>query len=106
MSGGRVRIEFDARGEVAEYELLPPRVSRRRDLSHGEELELCALCGLAWEGRETPAIREASDAILDWHDRRHIRAYERRLRSRAAALQVLRETNPQPKGGPRARLSR
>jgi hypothetical protein len=93
---GRVWIEFDESGEVTEYELRPHRRDRR-ELPHDEELELRALCGLAWERRETAAIREASNAIADWYERRHIRALERRQRSHAAVLQVLRETNPQPK---------
>jgi hypothetical protein len=67
----------------------------------GEELELAALCGIAWEHRGAPDLREQIEAIVDWHDRRHIRAFERRRRSRAAVLQVLRETNPQPRGGRR-----
>jgi hypothetical protein len=57
-------------------------------------LELAALVGLAWERRATPDARRSLDAIIDWHDRRQIRAHERRLRSRAAVLQVLRETRP------------
>jgi hypothetical protein len=99
MSGARVRVEFHERGEVVEYELRPRR--DRRELTHDEELELRALCGLAWERRHEPDFRDHVDRVLDWHDRRFVRAYERRLRSRAAVLQVLRETNPQPKGGRR-----
>jgi len=95
MSGARVHIAFDQLGEVAEYELRP---HRRPELTQYEELELRALCGLAWERRGEPDFREHVDAITDWFDRRHIRALERRQRSHAAVLQVLRETNPQPKG--------
>jgi len=95
MSGARVHIVFDQHGEVAEYELRP---RRRPELTQDEELELRALCGLAWERRGKPDFREHVDAITDWFDRRHIRALERRQRSHAAVLQVLRETNPQPKG--------
>jgi hypothetical protein len=59
-----------------------------------EELELRALVGYAWERRGKPGFREAVEAIVDWHDRQHIRAYERRQRSTAVVLQVLRETDP------------
>lgn len=59
-----------------------------------EELELCALVGYAWERRGAPDFRDRVARIADWHDRRQIRAYERQLRSRAAVLQLLRETNP------------
>jgi hypothetical protein len=60
-----------------------------------DEEQLAALAGYAWERRAAePDFREAVDAILDWHDRRQIRAYERRQRSTAAVLQVLRETDP------------
>jgi hypothetical protein len=64
-------------------------------VSPDEELELAALCGYAWERRHYPeALRAAVDAITDWWDRRSIRAYERRQRSRAALVQLLRETRP------------
>jgi hypothetical protein len=98
MSSVNVQIVFGVHGDVAEYELLPARLGRR-ELTNDEGLELRALCGIAWERRGEPDFRDQVDAIIDWHDRRHIRAFERRRRSHAAALQVLRETNPQPKGG-------
>jgi hypothetical protein len=66
-----------------------------------EDLELRALVGYAWERRGQPDFRDRVDDIIDWHDRRHIRAYERQQRSRAALIQLLRETDPQPKGGRR-----
>jgi hypothetical protein len=59
-----------------------------------EELELAALCGLAHEARDGPEARPSIDAIVDWHDRRYIRAWERKQRSSALVLQVLRETDP------------
>lgn len=71
-------------------------------MTRDEELELRGLVGIAWEGRHEPDFRERAAAVVEWHHRRHIRAYERRLRSRAAVLQALRETNPQPRGGHRA----
>jgi hypothetical protein len=63
-------------------------------LHRDDELELRALCGLAWERRGEPDYRASIDAIIDFHDRRQIRAFERRQRSTAAVLQVLRETDP------------
>lgn len=57
-----------------------------------EQLELAYLCGIAWERRGEPDFRKHIDAIADWWDRRSIRAYERRQRSTAAVLHVLRET--------------
>ena len=95
MSGARVHVVFDHHGEVTEYELRP---RHRPELTQDEELELAALCGIAWERRSKPDFRERVDDVLYWHDRRHVRALERRQRSHAAVLQVLRETNPQPKG--------
>jgi hypothetical protein len=59
-----------------------------------EELELAALVGYAWERRAEPDFRAAIEAIIDWHDRRQIRAFERRRRSRVALVQLLRETDP------------
>jgi hypothetical protein len=59
-----------------------------------ETLELAGLCGHAWERRHGPDFREHVERIVDWWDRRYVRAYERRQRSTAAVLQVLRETDP------------
>lgn len=62
-----------------------------------DEVQLAALVGLAWEHRHNPAeLREHIAAIIDWRDRRHVRRFERRQRSTAAVLQVLRETDPGP----------
>jgi hypothetical protein len=64
-------------------------------VTRDDQIELAALCGYAWEHRGDPeALRAAVATIEDWHDRRSVRAYERRLRSHAAVLQVLRETDP------------
>jgi hypothetical protein len=71
----------------------------------GEELELAALCGRAWEHRGEPDLRERIEEIVDWHDRRHVRAFERRQRSRAALVQVLRETDPARTEGGRRRAA-
>jgi hypothetical protein len=67
-----------------------------------EELELAGLVGIAWEHRGEPDFREHIDAIVDWHDRRHIRRWQRRQRQLDYLVQVLRETNPRPNGGQRA----
>jgi hypothetical protein len=66
----------------------------------GEELELAALCGIAWEHRGEPNLRQHIEAIVDWHDRRHVRAHERKRREIAALALVLRD--PSSKGGSRA----
>jgi hypothetical protein len=66
-------------------------------VTRDDQLELAALVGLAWEQREDPeALRAAVAKVEDWHDRRSIRAWERRQRSTAAVFQVLRETDPDP----------
>jgi hypothetical protein len=63
-------------------------------VTRDEESELRALVGIAWERRGEPDYRAALEAIVDWHDRRHIRAYERRQRQIAWLVQLLRETDP------------
>jgi hypothetical protein len=63
-------------------------------VTRDEQIELAALVGLAWERRHEPDFQEHIAKIVDWHDRQAIRAFERRQRSRAAVLQVLRETRP------------
>jgi hypothetical protein len=55
---------------------------------------LSALVGLAWERRGGPTFREAVEAIANWHDRRHIRAWERRQRQLDYLVQMLRQTDP------------
>ena len=57
-----------------------------------EELELRALVGIAWERRGQPDYRAAIDAIVDWHDRRHIRRFERKQRNLTALVLLLRES--------------
>jgi hypothetical protein len=63
-------------------------------VTRDEQIELAALVGIAWERRHEPNFRDHVEKIADWHDRRHVRAHERRQRSTAAVLQVLRETRP------------
>jgi hypothetical protein len=59
-----------------------------------EERELAALAGIAWERRHGPDFQDAVDAIVDWHDRRHIRRWERERLQLDYLVQVLRETDP------------
>jgi hypothetical protein len=63
-------------------------------VTRDEELELRALVGLAWERRSEPDFREHIERIVDWWDRRAIRAFERRQRSRDALVLLLRQTDP------------
>jgi hypothetical protein len=65
-------------------------------VTRDDELTLAYLVGRAWERRAEPDFRERVAAIIDWFDRRDVRAFERRQRSRAAVLQCLRETAPAP----------
>jgi hypothetical protein len=60
-----------------------------------EESELRALTDQAWELRQTPYLRDACEAIIEWHGRRHLRRLERE-QERAAALARLmrRELRP------------
>jgi hypothetical protein len=53
---------------------------------------LRALVGIAWERRGQPDYRAALEAIVDWHDRRHIRRLERKQRNLAALVLLLRES--------------
>jgi hypothetical protein len=89
----RVDLVFDERGEVVEYDLRPPVLCR--GMTPDDEIELGGLVGIAFECREDPVAFDAAIAELSaWWDRRRIRAWERRQRSRADVLQVLRETAP------------
>lgn len=63
-----------------------------------EDRQLAGLVGLAWEARGWPDFRQKSEAIVEWHDRRHIRAYEWKQRHTAQVLEVLRETVPSQGG--------
>jgi hypothetical protein len=56
-----------------------------------DDLELRALVGVAWEKRGTPGYGEALDAICEWHDRRFVRAWERRQRHLAYIASLLRD---------------
>lgn len=59
-----------------------------------EERELAALVGQAFELKGSPYLLDACAAIAEWHDRRHIRRFERRQRERAVLVQLLHETDP------------
>jgi hypothetical protein len=41
-----------------------------------EDRELAALVAQAFELRGTPYMRDAVEAIVEWHDRRQLRRYE------------------------------
>lgn len=59
------------------------------------ELELRALVDQAWELRDGPYLDDAVAAIVDWHERRHLRELERRQEHDARIprlLQLLKET--------------
>jgi hypothetical protein len=58
-----------------------------------DELELRALAAQAFDLRATPYFRDAIAAIVDWHDRRHLRAYERRQEELARLVRLLEETD-------------
>jgi hypothetical protein len=93
MSGGRVRIEFNAHGEVGAYELAPSRIS----VTHGS---LRALYDEAYDLRGSLHVnaRKAIAEEIVWRWDCQLRANQTLL----ACLRVLRETNPQSKGGRRA----
>jgi hypothetical protein len=55
--------------------------------------ELRALVDQAWELRGTPYLRDAVAAIVDWHDRRHLRRLEADQERAAAIVRVLNDTN-------------
>jgi hypothetical protein len=57
-----------------------------------EELELRALVGIAWERRGQSDYQAALEAVVEWHDRRHIRRFERKQRNLAALVLLLRES--------------
>ena len=57
-----------------------------------EERELAGLVGLAWERRAEDDFGECVAAIIDWFDRRHVRALESRRRQLDYLKQLMRET--------------
>jgi len=62
------------------------------ELTPDDELELRALVADAYNVRFTPLMQTACEAIVEWWDLRYKREQERRQRSTAAVLKVLRET--------------
>ena len=66
-------------------------------LTTDEQLELAALCGLAWEHRGGD-VREHIEAIVTWTTAAISAPMSAGRRSHDAVLQVLRETSPQPRG--------
>jgi hypothetical protein len=63
-------------------------------MNHEDEIELRALVITAMDLRGGPYFRDACEAIVDWHERRHLRALERRHARDAALVRLMRETDP------------
>jgi hypothetical protein len=55
-----------------------------------DEAELKAICAQAWELRDSGYLIDAVRSIEDWHDRRHLRALERREEHQAYLIRLLR----------------
>jgi hypothetical protein len=62
--------------------------------AEAEVLELRALVDQAWELRGTPYLLDACQAITDWHERRHLRGFERRQAHVLSLRMLLRECQP------------
>ncbi|MGZ8706835.1 MAG: hypothetical protein ACXW0R_05560 [Gaiellaceae bacterium] len=60
------------------------------DVPRTDARELHALVCQAFDLRETPYDRDACEAIIDWHERRWLRALERKQERDARALRLLR----------------
>jgi hypothetical protein len=63
-------------------------------LTPDEEQELRALVITAMDLRGTGYLRDAVEAIVDWHERRALRRYERRQEERARLVRLLRGDRP------------
>jgi hypothetical protein len=59
---------------------------------NAEDRELRALVDQAFELRETPYVLDAVEAIVDWWDRRYLRARERRDQEFAELVRLLERT--------------
>jgi replicative DNA helicase len=59
-----------------------------------DEDELRVLVEQAWELRNSPYYLDACAAVEDWHDRRHLRRFDRRQEGNARMILLLRETDP------------
>jgi hypothetical protein len=64
---------------------------RHAQMHPADQLMLRALTDQAFELRETPYSVDACQAIADWWERRHLRAFERGQDRQAAYLKWLRE---------------
>jgi hypothetical protein len=60
------------------------------------ESELRAMTDQAWELRAagSPYFVDAVEAIVEWHERRHLRRFERRQQDLVDLKRLLRETDP------------
>ena len=70
------------------------RAGQRSTMTPDEEKELRALVDQACELRGTPYLVDAAEWIVRWHERRHLRALERRMDEKAKFTRLLRETQP------------
>jgi len=68
------------------------RPAHRRPLGDAEHLR--ALVEQAWELRRSPYLIDAVDAIVEWYERRPLRALEQQQESLGRLVRLLRETNP------------
>lgn len=62
-------------------------------MTAAERERLRALVDQAWELRGSPYLRDACEAIIDWHDRRALARLELQQVKSAAALALLRRIN-------------
>ena len=58
-------------------------------MSPGEEGVLKGMVGQAWELRDGPYLRDACQAIVDWHQRRPLARLERRQAETASLHRLL-----------------
>lgn len=63
-------------------------------MNASDEDELRVLVEQAWELRNSPYYLDACAAVEDWHDRRHLRRFDRRQEGNARMILLLRETDP------------
>jgi len=63
-----------------------------------EDAQLHALVDQAWDLRDSGYVIDAVDAIVSWHERRHLRALEQHQESLGRLVRLLRETNPERLG--------
>jgi hypothetical protein len=67
------------------------RDHRHARMPPDDQRMLRALIDQAWELRGTPYMVDACQAINDWHERRHLRAFERGQELQGEFLRWLQE---------------